>query len=261
MSLLKSLIACTSFEDLSSLLNASPRNDIIDALLDYKKEFQSAEYIGQHSFYSERTQSITNQIASLPSCYHVKYLLMSLIGDPELHWRLCSKIIPSFFWYYKSLAPNNTTISKVNNIGLDIARHFSIPLDREYLYSNFSSVLPSDITSPAYLAALSLMPSQVICSLWSERFESQITFLSSYYSNLFPEKPAFFPPPFFNIYDFSVKRLLPSWGASMAQDSDSLGPFLVSLILSSYKITVRDSSVKLPGFLISSTISNLVEFK
>ena len=58
-------------------------------------------------------------------------------------------------------------------------------------------------------------------------------FLHSYYSNMFSEKPSYFPSPYFNIYDFSVKRLLPSWGASMQQDKDSLGPFLVAAILSS----------------------------
>ena len=242
-------------------MKSTSRHSIIDSLLEHKSQYNSTEYIGNNSFNTEHTQSLVNQIASLPSCFHVKHLLMSLIGDPGLHWRLSPKILPSLYWYYRSLAPDKTTISKVNNIGVGISSDFGLSLDRGLLYLQSSPQLPSDITSPLFLASLALMPFNSICSLWSNRLESEITFLRSYYSNLFNDQPAFFPSPYFNIYDFSVKRLLPSWGASMPQDTDALGPFLVSVILSSRKLTIRNSSAKLAPFVLSSTISNLVNFR
>ena len=125
---------------------------------------------------------------------------------------------------------------KVNQLGLSLSNDFNLPLNSGHLYSNFDIQLPKDITSPRFLAFLSLASFNVIRSLWSERFEAHILYLHSYYSNLFPENPTTFPSPFNDIYDFSVKRLLPSWGASMINDLDTLGPLLVCLYLHPIKL-------------------------
>ena len=261
MTFIDSLIACSTQDDLNTLLANSNRNTIIDSLLVYSNQFDNPEYLGQLSFNSDRTKYLIKQVSSFPCCDQSKYFLMSLIGDPELHWRCSNMILPSLYWYYRSFAPKNTTISKVNAIGLSLSQDYSVPYERDYLYSVDSINLPTDILSPSYLAFLSLLPFEKLCSLWNHRFVSSIVFLHSYYSNMFPEKPSYFPTPFFNIYDFSVKRLLPSWGASMQQDRDSLGPFLVAAILSSSKLTIRNSSAKLPPFIISSPISDFVNFE
>ena len=258
---INSLISCTTLDDLHSLLAISQRNVIIDSLLEFSAQFNSIEYLGQLSFNSDRTQSFINNVSSLPCCGEVKYFLMSLLGDPELHWRCSNRIIASLYWYYRTFAPKNTTLARVNTIGLSLSQDFSVPCERNFLYSVNSFDLPTDILSTSYLAHMSLTSFEKLSSLWSHRFVSSIVFLRSYYLNTFSDKPASFPSPFFKIYDFSVKRLLPSWGGSMHLDQDSLGPFLVTAILSSHKLQFRKSSSKLPSFVLSSPISDFVIFE
>ena len=261
MSFVNSLVACSNQHELETLLKAFDRNEIINSLIEFTSQFDSTEYLGQLSFHSDKTNSLINQFNSLKCCDFVKYFLMSLCGDPELHWRCSSNILPSLYWFYRAFAPKKTTIFKVNSLGVSLSRDFSVPLHRDYLYSISPESLPPDITSPDFLAHLCLAPYDYLSCQWSPQFVSNILFLNSYYTNLFPEQPSSFPSPYFQIYDFSVKRLLPSWGASMEQDQDILGPFLVCTILSSHKLTVRDSSNKLPSFLLSSPIANLINLK
>ena len=158
MTFIDSLIACSTQDDLNTLLANSNRNTIIDSLLVYSNQFDNPEYLGQLSFNSDRTKYLIKQVSSFPCCDQSKYFLMSLIGDPELHWRCSNMILPSLYWYYRSFAPKNTTISKVNAIGLSLSQDYSVPYERDYLYSVDSINLPTDILSPSYLAFLSLLP-------------------------------------------------------------------------------------------------------
>ena len=155
MTFIESLIGCSSQDDLYTLLKNTHRDIIIDSLLDYSNQLDTPEYLGQLSFNSDRTKSFIDKVSSFPCCEQVKYFLLSLLGDPELHWRCSNMIIPPLYWYYRTFAPINTTIYKVNAIGLSLSHDFSVPCDRDYLYSVESINLPTDIVSPSYLAFLS----------------------------------------------------------------------------------------------------------